>query len=177
MAVVVVVVVVVVPVVWGCGWLWLVALTLLVLWLHPLLFFQSTLREDPSIALDYVLHTKLDSGAFDLLSCVTLFPLMSELLATHQTMDEHVLGLITAVQTLYRGFGALICQNAVSVIVFNVYMVSTPCISEMYFVSFSPVHFVDVFYCSHTVLAEEIFGQEGGWPKQPRQAQSLCTGE
>ena len=117
--VVVVVVVVVIAVVCGCGWLWLVALTLLVLWLH-LLLLQSTLREDPSIALDYVLHTKLDSGAFDLLSCVTLFPLMSELLATHQAMDEHVLGLINAVQTLYRGFGALICQNAVSFIVFNV---------------------------------------------------------
>ena len=169
---------VVVVVVIGCGWLWLVALTLLVLWLHPLLFFQSTLREDPSIALDYVLHTKLDSGAFDLLSCVTLFPLMSELLATHQAMDEHVLGLITAVQTLYRGFGALICQNAVSVIVFNVYMVSTPCISEMYLFPSSPL---GIFIMLSTVathpLAEEIFGQDEGWPKQPRQAQSLCTGE
>ena len=128
--------------------------------------------------MDYVLHTKLDSGAFDLLSCVTLFPLMSELLATHQDMDEHVLGLITAVQTLYRGFGALICQNAVSVIVFNVYMVSTPCSSEMYFFPF-PLCIFMMFstVATHTVLAEEIFGQGEGWTKQPRQAQSLCTGE
>ena len=79
---------------------------------------QSTVRTDPSIALDFVLNTKLDSGAFDLLSCVTLFPLMSNLLhiytTTKEPRDEHALGLIDAVQTLYRGFGEVICHNAKS---------------------------------------------------------------
>ena len=83
-----------------------------------------------------------------------MLSLMSELLATHQAMDEHVLGLITAVQTLYRGFGALICQNAVSVIVFNVYMVSTPCSSEMYVFPFP----LCIFMMFSTV-ATHLFGR------------------
>jgi hypothetical protein len=73
---------------------------------------QSTFKDDPSIALDFILNTKLDGGAFDLLSCVTLLPLISNLLNTHQYRDEHILGLINAVQTLYRGFGEVICHNA-----------------------------------------------------------------
>jgi hypothetical protein len=74
---------------------------------------QKTYRDDPSIALDFVLSTKLDGGAFDLLSCVTLFPLLSNLLEDFST-EEHMIGLIDAVQTLYRGFGEVICHNAAS---------------------------------------------------------------
>ena len=73
---------------------------------------QKTYRDDPSIALDFIINTKLDGGAFDLLSCVTLFPLLSNLLNKFNKEEEHALGLIDAVQTLYRGFGEVICHNA-----------------------------------------------------------------
>ena len=73
---------------------------------------QKSHRDDPSIALDFVTTTRMDGGAFDLSSCVTLFPLLSSLLSEHQRTEEHALRLMHSIQTLYRGFGEVICHNA-----------------------------------------------------------------
>ena len=70
-------------------------------------------RSDSQLALDFVRNTPLDRGAFDLQSCVTLFPLLSDLLAEYGgKCEEHALDLLAAVQTLWRGFGEVITGNA-----------------------------------------------------------------
>jgi hypothetical protein len=78
---------------------------------------EKYMRNDPQLALDFVLSTPLDMGAFDLRSCVTLLPMLSALLdhcayGTERWCEEHALALFQAVQTLYRGFGDVIKSNA-----------------------------------------------------------------
>ena len=78
---------------------------------------EKSMKNDPQLALDFVLSTPLDMGAFDLQSCVTLLPMLSALLdhcafGTEHWCEEHALGLFEAVQTLYRGFGGVVKSNA-----------------------------------------------------------------
>ena len=78
---------------------------------------EKCMQNDPQLALDFVLSTPLDMGAFDLHSCVTLLPLLSTLLdhcayGSERWCEEHALALFQAVQTLYRGFGDVIKSNA-----------------------------------------------------------------
>lgn len=78
---------------------------------------EKQLDKDRQLAVDFVMNTPLDMGAFDLHSCVTLLPMLSTLLeecahGTEQWCEEHTLAIFNAVQTLYRGFGDVIQSNA-----------------------------------------------------------------
>jgi hypothetical protein len=65
----------------------------------------------PSAALDAFRAMNIESGAFNVEACVSLFPVLHFLLAEHCEFDESAEAVMHAIRSLFKGVASIIQQN------------------------------------------------------------------